>query len=347
MDNKFQGDLASELIRKILLAFLSIITILAIGTVAFHYIGKGQYSIVDCLYMTFITISTIGFTEVIDMSGNPGARVFTILLAMFGIATLTYILSNFTAFVIEGELNEVFRRRKMEKIINKVKNHYIVCGIDGVGYHIVNELFETNRPHIIVDMDRDKIERMLENFHERVFVQGDASESETLRRAGIEKAAGLFAATGDDKNNLVISLTAKQLNPNIKVVARCGDMRNAKKIKKAGADAVISPTLIGGMRMASEMIRPTAVSFLDEMLRDKEKKLRIEGLNISGLTVGKSITDLNIRDYPDTLIVAVKKVNDDWVYNPADNYVFQTGDSLVIMSTPEERTKLEKAFSSG
>lgn len=345
MANTIQDDLTLAFTRKILLALLSILTILVIGTASFYSIGKGQYPITDCLYMTFITISTIGFEEVIDMSGNPGARMFTILLAVFGIATLTYILSNFTAFVIEGELNEVFRRKKMEKMIGKVKDHYIVCGIDGVGYHIVNELFETGRPHIIVDMDREKIEKLLDNFHEKVFVQGDASDSEVLMRAGIERAQGLFAATGDDKQNIVISLTAKQLNPKVRVVARCGDMKNIEKVKTAGADAVISPTMIGGLRMASEMIRPTAVSFLDVMLRDKEKKLRIEGINISGPGVGKSIADLNIRAYPGTLIVAVKKSNDEWLYNPVEDYVLQTGDSLVIMSTPEERAKLEKLFS--
>ncbi|WP_207106014.1 potassium channel family protein [Dissulfurispira thermophila] len=149
-------NISSQIYRRFIWAGLSLLLVLVIGTMGYWFIGKGQYALIDCLYMTVITIATIGYGEIIDMSGNSGGRVFTMFIALFGIGTLTYILSNFTAFVVEGELNETFRRRKMEKVIKKFKDHYIVCGIEGVGFHIVNELSETKRPHVIVDIDRKK-----------------------------------------------------------------------------------------------------------------------------------------------------------------------------------------------
>ena len=338
------NNISSEIYKKFLWAGISLVFVLVIGTVGYWFVGRGQYSLLDCLYMTVITIATIGYGEIIDMSGNPAGRGFTIFIALFGIGTLTYILSNFTAFIVEGELNETFRRRKMEKIIKKFKDHYIVCGIEGVGFHIVSELYDTKRPNVIVDIDRKKIEKILETFQERVYIEGDATDSDTLLKAGIMEAKGLFAVSGDDNQNLVISLTAKQLNPNIRVVARCHDLKNIDKVKKAGADAVVSPTFIGGLRMASEMVRPTVVSFLDIMLRDKDKNLRVEEIPVPESFVGKAIADLQLKKYPNMLLLAVR-TKDDWIFNPSDDYVIKPENALIFMATPQERQEMESIFS--
>jgi len=338
------NNISSEIYKKFLWAGISLVFVLVIGTVGYWFVGRGQYSLLDCLYMTVITIATIGYGEIIDMSDNPAGRGFTIFIALFGIGTLTYILSNFTAFIVEGELNETFRRRKMEKIIKKFKDHYIVCGIEGVGFHIVSELYDTKRPHVIVDIDRKKIEKILETFQERVYIEGDATDSDTLLKAGIMEAKGLFAVSGDDNQNLVISLTAKQLNPNIRVVARCHDLKNIDKVKKAGADAVVSPTFIGGLRMASEMVRPTVVSFLDIMLRDKDKNLRVEEIPVPESFVGKAIADLQLKKYPNMLLLAVR-TKDDWIFNPSDDYVIKPENALIFMATPQERQEMESIFS--
>lgn len=334
-----------DIYKKFIWAGISLLFILIIGTVGYWFVGNGKYPLTDCFYMTVITIATIGYGEIIDMTGNPTGRLFTVFIALFGIGTLTYILSNFTAFIVEGELNETFRRRKMEKMIKKFLEHYIICGIEGVGFHIVKELHETQRPHVIVDIDRKKIEKILETFKERVYIEGDATDSDTLLKAGIMEAKGLFAVSGDDNQNLVISLTAKQINPNVRVVARCHDLKNMEKMKKAGADAVVSPTFIGGLRMASEMVRPAVVSFLDTMLRDKQKNLRIEEVLIPDSFAGKSIADLNLKKYHGVLLMAVK-TKDDWAYNPPDGYMLKPEDALIFMTTPEERFTLEKIFCS-
>jgi voltage-gated potassium channel len=160
-------------------------------------------------------------------------------------------------------------------------------------------------------------------------------------KAGIEKAKGLFAVTGDDNQNLVVSLTAKQLNPNLRVVARCNEIKNSEKMKKAGADAIVSPTAIGGLRMASEMVRPTVVSFLDIMLRDREKSLRVEELPVPDSFVGKPVSALNLKRHADALLLAVK-TGEDWVYNPSENYVITAENTLVFMTTPEGREGLAR-----
>lgn len=329
--------------RKFLGAGIALAGILIIGTIGYWFIGQKQFSLVDCFYMTFITIATVGYGEIIDMSHSPAGRIFTVFVAISGIGVATFILTNITASMVEGELTETFRRRKMEKSIRRLRGHYIVCGVEGVGFHVLDELSETRRPHVIVDIDRQNIDKSLETFQDEYFIQGDATDSDTLMVAGIKEASGLFAATGDDNKNLVISLTAKQLNPQIRVVARCRDLKNAEKMKKAGADAVVSPTFIGGLRMASEMIRSTAVSFLDTMLRDREKNLRVEEITVSESFAGKSISTLNLEDYPSTLLLAVK-TEENWIYNPSSEYEMKLWDTLIFMTTPQDRNKMEAIF---
>jgi voltage-gated potassium channel len=187
------------------------------------------------------------------------------------------------------------------------------------------------------------MEKSFESLHDEVFIEGDATDSNILLKAGVDKAAGLFAVTGDDNQNLVVSLTAKQLNPRLKVVARCNDMRNSEKMKKAGADAVVSPTAIGGLRMASEMLRPTVVSFLDTMLRDREKNLRVEELPVPASFVGQPISALNLRRCSHTLLLAIK-TKGDWVYNPSESHIIDPENTLVFMTTPEGRDELAGFF---
>ena len=330
--------------RRLIWGGALIVAILVIGTVGYWLIGERQYSLLDTLYMTVITIATIGYYEIIDLTHNPGGRIFTMVIAFSGIGTFAYILTNFTALMVEGELTKSFRRRKMEKIVENLQDHYIVCGIGRVGLHIVNELYTTGRPHVIVDINKHNIESALETFKDGVFVEGDATDNSILLRAGIEKARGIFAVTEDDNHNLVISLTAKQLKPDVRVVARCSEVKNSEKMQRAGADAVVSPNYIGGLRMASEMIRPTTVSFLDTMLRDKKVNLRVEEVAVPGPFIGKTISSLNLKRHPNLLLLAIR-TKEGWIYNPADNCIIGQGSILVFMATPEVRYELEAIFS--
>jgi voltage-gated potassium channel len=231
----------------------------------------------------------------------------------------------------------------MEKRIERMASHFIVCGADGVGTHIARELRATDRPFVVVDLDREKADRLAVDGEEPAVVVGDATDNETLRRAGIDRAQGLFAVTGDDNQNMVISLSARQLNPKIRLVARCEEMRNLEKMQRAGADAAVSPTSIGGMRMASVMLRPAVVTFLDVMLRREDENLRIEELPVPAGWAGRPLAALGLERYRRLLLLAVRR-GPGWTYNPPRDHVMAEGDTLVFMGAPAERVELEKAL---
>jgi voltage-gated potassium channel len=332
-----------QLIKKNVGLAAFLVATLLVGTTGYAILSKGHSSLLDCLYMTVITITTIGYGEIIDLSHNPAGRVFTMVIAFLGIGIATYALSNITSLMVEGRVKEIFWRKKMEKEIERLRNHYIICSAEDVGLYIGKELHLTQRPYVMIDADKARIEKMREMLPDILCIEGDATDNDTLEKAGIREAAGLFSVTGDDNQNLVISLTAKQIHPGIKVVARCNDLRNSEKIKKAGADSVVSPAFIGGLRIVSEMIRPTAVSFLDIMLRDRDKNLRIEEISMPESFVGKPLSALNLEKYPSLLLLAVKR-KEAWVYNPPEGHILESGSTLIFMINPAERRLLETIF---
>ncbi len=327
--------------NKFLMSALLLVLIVVIGTTGYWFIGERRYPLVDCLYMTVITISTIGFGEIIDMHNRPAGRIFTMFLALSGIGTLSYIITNFTASIVEGDISQSFRRKRMEKLASRMKNHYIVCGYGRVGRRIVDELKATQREFIIVESGKQTIEDIPEDLRSSALIEGDATDGDVLLKAGIEKAKGVFCAATDDNVNLVISLTAKQLNPQTRVVSRCADLAKRAKVQSIGADAVVSPNFIGGLRMVSEMIRPTVVSFLDIMLRDKDKNLRIEEVPVPDSFAGAKLESIQLKKFPGALLLAVR-TKETWVYNPSKQHTLADGDVLIFMSTPDERVHLEK-----
>jgi len=335
--------MTQELFRKFRLPFLLLFIVLITGTTGYWFVGGGKYSLLDCFYMTVITILTIGYGEIIDLTYSNWGRLFTIGIAFTGIGTATYIISTFTALIVEGQLKETFKKKRMEKGIKKLSDHYIICGAGRVGSVILHELYTTGRPCVVIDNDEEIIGIITEKYPELIVVAGDADIEEVLVKAGINNAVGIFASTGDDNQNLVISLTAKYLNPNIRVVARCLEAANQQKMKKAGADTVITENFIAGMRMASEMVRPTVVSFLDKMLADKDKNLRVEEIKLKEKYAGMRIADMDMEKFQDTLILAVLNDNN-WTYSPKGDHILNTGCSIVVITTPTEREKLIKHF---
>jgi len=332
--------MSAQIYRRFIWSAVILVAILIIGTIGYWIIGGRQDSFLDTLYMTVITISTVGFTEIINLSGNPIGRVFTIFIAVTGIGVLAYIVTNLTAFLVEGELTKSFRSRRMEKLASKSSGHYIICGVGRVGMCIVNELSSTSRHYVTVDTDKNSVEKNLESFKDRVFIEGDATDNNVLLKAGIMQAKGLFAVTGDDNHNLVICLTAKQLNSKLRVVTRCNENKNIEKMNRAGADAVVLPNFIGGLRMASEMVRPAAVSFLDTMLRGREENIRVEEISIPDTIVGKAISFLNLRGHANTLLLALK-TKGKWIYNPPENHIIAPDTVIIVMTNPNGRQELE------
>jgi voltage-gated potassium channel len=336
-----KGDVTQSILRRLAGVGSVLLFILIGGSLGYYFIGQRLYSFLDCLYMTVITISTIGYTEVIDLSASPGGRIFTMLVALSGIGTLTYTFSMITALVVEGNLTDSFRRKKMQKQIEELSGHYIVCSAERVGIHIVNELAATQRPFVVIENHQEHIDALLDRHPGALYVSGDPTDNEILQQAGIERAVGLFATEDDDNRNLVICLSAKHLNPSVRVISHAREPKNIDKMKRAGAASVISAEMIGGLRMASEMTRPAVVSFLDVMLRDKDKNLRVEEVRLPAALAGKTVGSLNLRAFRNLLLMALRE-GQEWIYNPPDDQPLTEQSVLIFMGTPEERMKLEK-----
>ena len=315
--------------------------VLAAGTFGYRMIGDTQATWLDCFYMTFITIATIGFGEVIDLSQSQTGRAFTIVIATFGIGVYSYALSKTTAFLIEGEFNLALRRRSMLKRIDQLQGHYIVCGIGRIGTNVAHELAATGREFVVIDTSQAPIDAFRERNPETHWLHGDAAEDELLQSAGIAHAAGVFAVVGDDSKNLVIALSARQLNPKVRVVARCHDIGFTEKIRKVGADAIVSPDFTGGLRMASAMIRPQVVTFLDEMLRS-ERGLRVEEIAVGVRHAGRRLGEI-ASPGPDHVLIALR-TGGRWQFNPAESVVLGGGEVIIAMATPDGRKALEAQF---
>jgi voltage-gated potassium channel len=312
-----------------------------IGAVAYRLIGGDKYTLLDGLYMAFITIATIGYAETIDLSHSPFGRVFTMVFAFTGIATTWFIFSQLTAFIVEGEINIALRRRRMLKRIAGMKGHYIVCGIGRVGSNVARELLSTGRAFVIVDANQAHIDAFRERHPDTIFLHGDAADDAMLRDAGVERAAGVFGVVGDDSRNLVITLSAKSLNPSVRVVARCHDIAWVEKMKKVGADAIVSPDFTGGMRIAAAMIRPTVVTFLDEMLRS-DKALRVEEIRVAERHAGQTLGMIEHRG-PDHIVLAIR-AGGQWTFNPGLDFPLKGGETVVVVATPRGRRSLEERF---
>lgn len=329
-----------NLIDRLLLAIVLLFVVLFIGTVGYMLFAQ-EMTPFQSLYMTVITVSTIGYGEEVDLSNNVPARIFTIFLAISGIGVIAYFTSSLAAVLIEGDLTHHFRRRRMMRKLKKMEDHYIICGIGRVGLNIARELKDTQRPYVFADNDEQKVEHALSVLGgNAVGLVGDCSEDDLLQRMRVKQARGIFVATDNDNTNLVICVTARQFNPDIRIVAMSKQAKHIKKFNSVGAHKVISPSFIGGMRMASEMIRPDVTTFLDKMLRNKELNLRVDEVAVSEKCAGKKLADLNIDQLPTTILVGVQH-GEDYTLKPKDGYILQQGDTLMLMTTPEERIKIE------
>jgi voltage-gated potassium channel len=307
------------------------------ATIGFHAAGDGNASWSDALYMALITISTVGYGEIVPLD-STGERVFAGLTAFGGFGALTFLFTSLSVFFLEKDLDQTLRRRRMENRIRKLRGHYIVCGFGRVGRNTAYELQVTGRKFVAIDANPARFDEHRDSFSDLLFLHGDASDDALLEAADIEDAAGVFAVTGDDSRNLMITITAKQLNPGVRVVARAHEVRNIAKMRKAGADDVISPDFTGGMRIASAMIRPSVVNFLDEMLRS-EGGLRVEEFVVPAAFAPRPVAELRLRG-PGYLLLALR-VREEWIFNPGGDFRVEPGHVMVVMAGAEGRAELE------
>lgn len=331
--------------RAIINSLIAFAVVLLFGTLGYKEFGGDEVGWLDAAYMTFLMVATIGYGAGIELFHHPERELFTMAIAFSGIGIVTYLFSSVTALMLASDFDKTMRRRRMEKQMRNLEGHYILCGFGRVGRNVASELDLTHRHHIVIDERIDLLESLADTQRGLLYIHGDASDDDVLIKANIAKAKGVFAVTGDDSRNLMISLTARQLNPATRVVARCNDLRNAEKMKKAGADATVSPNFTGGMRIASAMLRPQVVSFLDEMLRS-EHHLRVEEVTAPVTFQPCMLSALNLQHSENYILLAVR-TGADWVFNPPASFVVQPGYTLIAMASPQGREEIRHSLSVG
>lgn len=333
-------------LRRLVVALLVLVTLVAIGSTGFWILGHGRWRYDECVYMTVITLSTVGFGELSQMHEVPGARVLTIALIVSGVGALAYVQGNLTALLVEGVIGQVLRRNRMRKAIARLERHVVVAGGGSTGKHVIEELVATGTPFVVIDRDIAHLERLSADLMEgrMLYVHGDATDDHTLVDAGIERAMGVVAALTHDKDNLFVTLSARSLNASARIVSKIVEDRADAKMLKAGATSVVNPAQIGGRRMASELVRPEVNEFLDQMLRDKTKNLRIEEAVVpeKSSLVGTSLKDSPIRRETKLLVIAVRDKDRSFIYNPDPDHVIDGGTTLIVMGDADSVVKLRK-----
>ena len=276
----------------------------------------------------------------------PGAHVLTTVLIVSGVGALAYVQANLTALLVEGVLGEAWRRNRMKKAIDKLEGHVVVAGGGSTGKHVIEELVATATLFVVIDRSQATLERINADLcgGRLLYVIGDATEDHVLVEAGVKRAKGVVAALTFDKDNLFVTLSARSLNPTARIVSKIVEDDAQAKMLKAGATAAVSPTLIGGRRLASELIRPEVNEFLDQMLRDKDKNLRMEEIVIpqkSGFA-GTALKDTPIRRETRLLVIAVRDSDRQFTYNPEPEHVLVAGSTLIVMGEASNVAKLRQ-----
>ena len=318
-----------------------------VGAFGYHTIGDGRWGFGDCLYMAVITLSTVGFGETLPgMDEVPGARAWTLALILLGSGTLLYFASTLTALIVEGDLRGAIRRRRMASLLDRLSNHVIVCGVGSTGLHVVEELVASRTPIVLVDTSVERIERIVAEHPEAdiLYVHGDATEDHVLEAAGIRRARGLIAALHDDRDNLFVTITARALSDEVRLVSKAAESDNIVKLERAGADAVVSPAVIGAVRMASEMVRPSVVQFFDQMVQNPKQSRRIEEILITAESplVGVPLHQAGLRQVADALVIAIRFLDGHHEYNPTGDTQLRAGMVLIVLVKSEEVPRLKE-----
>lgn len=314
--------------KKLLGVFAALLLIFVSGITGYIYIEN--WSVLDAFYMTVITLSSVGFMEVHELT--DAGKIFTTILILCGSGVLVYGISVITAFIVEGKLTDALRRNKMNKKIEKLNGHYIICGADQTGRYVIDELIKTNRDFVVIEKDPGKICHFIKN--NILCIEGDATHDAVLIAAGIKKAKGLVSSLHADADNLMVVITAKRLNGGVRVISRAIEEESEQKIKLAGADSVVLPNFIGGLRMVSEVVRPSVVTFLDAMLRAKDNTIRIENIEIvpGSPFAGKALKDTGIPEKEGVSIVAIMdKPDGDYLINPSKETVLSVNNIMIVM----------------
>ncbi len=323
-------------LKKIYHSFLILLVIIIYGTLGYYFLEE-DFTFFDSIYMTAITISTTGFLEVKELSTL--GRIHTIIIIFTGIITIGYIGGRSVQFLIE---NEIFRSRKMNSKLDRLSNHYVVCGFGRMGKYICEGLKESKVDFVVIEKDEQKIDGLISNDY--TYLIGDATLDETLIKAGIKRAKGLVSVIKSDAENVFTVLSAKQANPNIYIISRAVEENTESKLLRAGANRVVKPYEIGGSRMVQLLLKPGVQDFIDGIIRNKNIEINLEEIKIghNSELIGKSLRDSQIRKDANVIIVAFVRKNGELIYNPSADEIIKEGDNLIAIGENENLRKLEK-----
>jgi voltage-gated potassium channel len=323
------------LIIVALLAF-----IIAAGTIGFEIIEG--WSFMDALYMTVITIATVGYQEIRPL-GDTG-RLFNMILIFFGLGTTTYVAASVVRFMVEGRIRAIMGRRRLDRRIDRLKGHYIICGYGRIGRILCQTLQQ--KPVALVAIEKSAELIPLLEQDRVLFVQGDSTSEEVLQRAGIARAKGLVAVLGTDTDNVFLVLTARQLAPQLMIIARASREDSKSKLRAAGANIVESPYEMGAFRLAQRIMRPAVTSFLDSAFSEVRKDIQMEELTVSGTSplAHLSLKDSGIRQKFNLIIIAIKSTDGAMLFNPSFETTIRPGDTVIAVGEMDNLDLLEKAL---
>jgi len=306
---------------------LLLVVVLA-GALGYHLLA--HLGTLDSFYMAITTLFTVGFREMGDITNYT--KLFTIIYLIMGLGTATYALSNLTALIVEGDIQGYLRERRMEKRLADLQDHIIVCGFGKMGFQAAWELKQAEIPFVIIEQDETKTHNP--RFEGEIFLVGNAMDELILTRAGLKQARGLISALASDADNVLVTLTAKQMAPDVEVVARAAKLGTENKLKAAGADHIVSPYEIGGRRMANLFMTPDMINFVDVVVDSKEQlELALEHVLVSPSSplAGQTLRDTRIRDSTGALVVGINRAGEGLRFNPKGSETFQVGDVLLVL----------------
>jgi len=323
--------------RRLLYILVAITTTLLIGTVGFTLID--HYPPFDAFYMTLVTMTTVGYDEIHPLS--RAGRIFNSFLIFFGVTTIFIAIGAMTQTIIELQFGDVLAQRRNKRMIDQLKDHYIICGYGRVGRGAAVELQRAGASFVVLDIAPERVERaMLDGM---LAIAADSTRDDTLRRVGIDRARGLVAALSTDADNLFVLLSAKGLNPHIYVAARAAEESAEEKMRRAGADAVFAPYAITGHRLAQALLRPHVVQFLDFTTKDIGMDISIEQLRVSEHSgmVSKTIREMQLGRAFGVIVMAIRKRDGQMMFNPPADTAVSAGDYLIVMGRQENLERVE------
>ena len=322
------------------LALALLVMVLLFGVFGYRFLS--DYTWIDAFYMTIITVTTVGFSEVRPLDAE--AKIFTVVLIVTSVFIFAFAISVITEYILSRNALQLLKKKKVKNKISSLSSHVIICGFGRNGNQAAERLKAYNRPFVVIEKDREVIEKFEEEI---LFVEGDANEDDTLIEAGIDRAQYLITAMPDDAANLFVVLSARQLNKNLFIISRASQITSQKKLKLAGADKVIMPDKIGGDHMASLVVIPDLITFMDKLSTEGEHTTNLEEVTIENFMDkidNHSLRDLDLRRKTGCTIIGYIEPNGKYIINPEADLKLQPQGKVIVLGRPEQIKKLNEMF---